>query len=260
MKISKIACGALLGAMIAINAYGDGTSGSSLDDIKNMQTKKQELEKAAQDENSYTNKFKEEKEKAENAIKKAKEEKKYLEVAEKLLEESKKNLEGLKKGANENFIKALNDKIVEQEKIIKQKQEEIKQKQEEIKQKQEVVEKADKALKVADKSEARAKIIADFNKELDAKMEEAKKDRAEAIVADKSLKFDNNEAQTVLSLLSVTNNEEVNDLLLNVDAEDIAILAKNINSSLEEVSKEFKDNKTVDTLLSSVGSAINSRL
>ncbi|WP_069638189.1 autotransporter outer membrane beta-barrel domain-containing protein [Campylobacter pinnipediorum] len=49
-------------------------------------------------------------------------------------------------------------------------------------------------------------------------------------------------------------------MLLNVKAEDIAILAKNINSSLEEVSKEFKDNKTVDTLLSNVGSAINSRL
>ncbi|WP_233144805.1 hypothetical protein [Campylobacter pinnipediorum] len=37
MKISKIACSTLLGAMIAINAYGDGTSGSSFDNITNMQ-------------------------------------------------------------------------------------------------------------------------------------------------------------------------------------------------------------------------------
>ncbi|AQW82076.1 autotransporter outer membrane beta-barrel domain-containing protein [Campylobacter pinnipediorum] len=259
MKISKIACSTLLGAMIAINAYGDGTSGSSLEDIKNIEKKiqdrKQELEKVAQNEEEYNKKFKKEKTEAEEAIKQA-------EKARKAAEEFKKDLEGLKKGFEElkklgkNTIinaKVLNDKIVEEGKIITQKEQEIKQKQK-------VVEQAEKALKVAENPEERAKIIADFNKELDEKLDQAKKDRAKVIVADKSLKLNSNESQTFSSLLSVTNNEEVNNLLLKTEAEDIAILAKNINSSLEEVAQEFKNNQAVDTLLSSVGSAINSRL
>ncbi|AQW81888.1 autotransporter domain protein [Campylobacter pinnipediorum subsp. pinnipediorum] len=257
MKISKIACCALLGAMIAINAYGNETSGSSLDDITNIQKKiqdrKQELEKVQKDGNSYTDKFQKEKEQAAK-------EKKDLEVVKELFEGIKKDLEGLKKylegsqeEGKEQFLKALDDKITQQEKKIVEQEKKIVEQQE-------VVDKAEKALKAKDNPEERAKIIADFNKELDAKLNQAKKERAEAISSDKNLELNKDEAQTVLSLLSVTNNEEVNNLLLKTEAEDIAILAKNINSSLEEVSKEFKDNKTVDTLLSSVGSAINSRL
>ncbi|AQW85084.1 autotransporter domain protein [Campylobacter pinnipediorum subsp. pinnipediorum] len=265
MKISKIACGALLGAMIAINAYGNETSGSSLDDIKNIEKKiqdrKQELKEVVQDQEEYTKKFKEELERAKKEKEKAEAEKQKAEGAKKSFEELKRNFEGLKNPRmNDISLEALDKKIVEQEKKIVEQEKKIVEQEKEITQKQEVVEKAKKALEAKENPEERAKIIADFNKELDAKIEEAKKDRAKSISKDESLKFDKNEAQTVLSLLSVANNEQVNDLLLNVDAEDIATLAKNINNSLEEVAQEFKDNKTVDTLLSSVGSAINSRL
>ncbi|AQW85218.1 autotransporter domain protein [Campylobacter pinnipediorum subsp. pinnipediorum] len=141
------------------------------------------------------------------------------------------------------------EKITQQEQSLQQAQEKLEQAEQELQQ-------AEELAKAAKDPKERAKALA----ELESKIEEAKKDRAKSISKDESLKFDKNEAQTVLSLLSVANNEQVNDLLLNVDAEDIATLAKNINNSLEEVAQEFKDNKTVDTLLSSVGSAINSRL
>ncbi|WP_141080351.1 hypothetical protein, partial [Campylobacter pinnipediorum] len=159
-----------------------------------------------------------------------------------------KDQEQLEKQAQQE-IKKQDSIIIEKDELIKQINTTLKQAEKELKQAEELIE-------AAKDPEVKAKIIA----ELDAKLNQAKKERAEAISSDKNLELNKDEAQTVLSLLSVTNNEEVNNLLLKTEAEDIAILAKNINSSLEEVSKEFKDNKTVDTLLSSVGSAINSRL
>ncbi|AQW88336.1 autotransporter domain protein [Campylobacter pinnipediorum subsp. caledonicus] len=137
----------------------------------------------------------------------------------------------------------------EAEKALQDLEPKLEQAEKELKQAQELA-------KLAKDPEARKKALA----ELDEKLEKAKKDRAEAISSDKNLELNKDEAQTTSSLLSVVNNKEVENLLLNVKAKDIATLAKNINSTLEEVSKEFKDNKTVDTLLSSVGSAINSRL
>ncbi|AQW86879.1 autotransporter domain protein [Campylobacter pinnipediorum subsp. caledonicus] len=166
---------------------------------------------------------------------------------EKAETEIKKNIEEIKKQSK------LEQKAQEE---ITQKEQEIKQKQEEVEQAEKELEKAQELAEKAKNPEAKAKIIA----ELDKKLEKAKKDRAEAISSDKNLELNKDEAQTTSSLLSVVNNKEVENLLLNVKAKDIATLAKNINSTLEEVSKEFKDNKTVDTLLSSVGSATNSRL
>ncbi|AQW86686.1 autotransporter domain protein [Campylobacter pinnipediorum subsp. caledonicus] len=159
---------------------------------------------------------------------------KKVEKVEQELEQAKKALEQAQKQA-EQKLKELQPKLEQAEKELKQAQE---------------------LAKLARNPEAKAKIIA----ELDAKLDQAKKDRAEAISSDKNLELNKDEAQTTSSLLSVVNNKEVENLLLNVKAKDIATLAKNINSTLEEVSKEFKDNKTVDTLLSSVGSATNSRL
>uniref|UniRef100_UPI0018E99767 hypothetical protein n=1 Tax=Campylobacter pinnipediorum TaxID=1965231 RepID=UPI0018E99767 len=192
MKISKIACGALLGTMIAINAYGNETSGSSFDNItniqKDIQAKKQELEKASQDQDGYTNKFEKDKKVAEK-------EKQDLEIAKEVLKGFKKDLEGFKKDlegsqeeGKEQFLKALDDKITQQEKKIVEQDKKIAEQKDKA-------DKAKKALEAQDPEE-RAKIIADFNKELDAKMEEAKKDRAKVIVADKSLKLNSNESQT----------------------------------------------------------------
>ncbi|WP_141080308.1 hypothetical protein, partial [Campylobacter pinnipediorum] len=186
------------------------------------------------------------------------EEFKQVEYAQKELKDKENALQQKQKEITEQT-----NRIIAQEQEIKKQQQEIKKQEQLVKQAQEKLEQAEQELKEAEElakavkdPEAKAKIIA----ELDAKLNQAKKERAEAISSDKNLELNKDEAQTVLSLLSVTNNEEVNNLLLKTEAEDIAILAKNINNSLEEVSKEFKDNKTVDTLLSSVGSAINSRL
>ncbi|AQW82075.1 autotransporter outer membrane beta-barrel domain-containing protein [Campylobacter pinnipediorum] len=144
----------------------------------------------------------------------------------------------------------------ELEQAKKQAEQKLKELQPKLDKVQQELEKAEELAKLAKNPEVKAKIIA----ELESKLNQAKKERAEAISSDKNLELNKDEAQTVLSLLSVTNNEEVNNLLLKTEAEDIAILAKNINSSLEEVAQEFKNNQAVDTLLSSVGSAINSRL
>uniref|UniRef100_UPI00112F8565 hypothetical protein n=1 Tax=Campylobacter pinnipediorum TaxID=1965231 RepID=UPI00112F8565 len=167
-------------------------------------------------------------------------------------------------------IKKRTQEITQQEQLVEQKTKEIEAKEKEITEQTEKIAELEQLKKQAKKElkqakelvdsvnspEAKAKVLA----ELESKIEEAKKDRAKSISKDKDLKFDNNEAQTVLSLLSVANNEQVNNLLLKTEAEDIANLAKNINNSLEEVAQEFKNNQAVDTLLSNVGSAINSRL
>ncbi|AQW87867.1 hypothetical protein CPIN18021_1068 [Campylobacter pinnipediorum subsp. caledonicus] len=187
--------------------------------------------------------------------------KKEVETQKQKIVEQTKTIE-----ANDKEIAEKTEKITQQEQQAQQKTKEAQQAEKELKQAQEKLKelkKAEKELKQAQElaklakdPEAKAKALA----ELDKKLDQAKKDRAEAISSDKNLELNKDEAQTTSSLLSVVNNKEVENLLLNVKAKDIATLAKNINSTLEEVSKEFKDNKTVDTLLSSVGSAINSRL
>ncbi|WP_141080446.1 hypothetical protein, partial [Campylobacter pinnipediorum] len=195
---------------------------------------------------------------------------------QKIIEQQKQEIAQQQKieAEKEQEVKEKEKIIGDQQKIAEEAQQELEQAQqkleqakEQIKQKlkdlepklKEAQQKLKEAQELAEKAknpEARKKALA----ELDEKLEKAKKDRAEAISSDKNLELNKDEAQTTSSLLSVVNNKEVENLLLNVKAKDIATLAKNINSTLEEVSKEFKDNKTVDTLLSSVGSAINSRL
>ncbi|WP_180375142.1 hypothetical protein, partial [Campylobacter pinnipediorum] len=191
---------------------------------------------------------------AEAKEKEAKEKQTEIEQQDQKIVEEDQKIKKQKKEieAKEKEIAQQTEKIAEQEQLEQQAQEKLK----ELEQAEKELKQAEELAKAAKDPEAKAKVLA----ELESKIEEAKKDRAKSISKDESLKFDNNEAQTVLSLLSVTNNEEVNNLLLKTEASDIATLAKNINSTLEEVSKEFKDNKTVDTLLSSVGSATNSRL
>ncbi|WP_069637570.1 autotransporter outer membrane beta-barrel domain-containing protein [Campylobacter pinnipediorum] len=267
MKISKIACRTLFGTMIAINAYGYETS---LDKITNtqkeIQAKKQELKKIAQDEKVYTDKFKQDKKEAEDAKNQAEKEKKAAEGAKKSFEELKQDFEKLKKGfersnkTDKKSLKALDDKILEQDKKITQNKEKITQKEQEIKQKKEEVDKADKALEAVKDPKAKAKIIADLDKEFDKKLDEAMKDRAKVIVADRSLRLNNNETQTVSSLLSVTNNNKVNDLLLKTKAEDIAILGKAINKSLEDTSSSFNNIDTIDAIISNTGLATQLRL
>ncbi|AQW85272.1 autotransporter domain protein [Campylobacter pinnipediorum subsp. caledonicus] len=195
--------------------------------IANFNKKEQDFNKKEQDFNKKEQDFNKKEQDFNEKQKKLTQKEKLAQKAQKAQEEAQKQAE----------------------KALQELQPKLEQAEKELKQAQELAEKAKNP-------EAKAKIIA----ELDEKLEKAKKDRAEAISSDKNLELNKDEAQTTSSLLSVVNNKEIDNLLLNVKAKDIATLAKNINSTLEEVSKEFKDNKTVDTLLSSVGSATNSRL
>ncbi|WP_180376221.1 autotransporter outer membrane beta-barrel domain-containing protein [Campylobacter pinnipediorum] len=70
-----------------------------------------------------------------------------------------------------------------------------------------------------------------------------------------------NEAQTVSSLLNIKDDKnKLSDIIEDYDAEDIAMLGKMINKSLEDITSGFNHIDTIDAIISNTGLATNSRL
>ncbi|WP_141080452.1 hypothetical protein, partial [Campylobacter pinnipediorum] len=86
-----------------------------------------------------------------------------------------------------------------------------------------------------------------------------KKLLTEAIVTANEL--NNNEAQTVSSLLNVKDDKKLSGIIEeDYDAEDIAMLGKVLNKSLEDITSGFNNIDTIDAIISNTGLATNSRL
>ncbi|AQW85274.1 autotransporter domain protein [Campylobacter pinnipediorum subsp. caledonicus] len=86
-----------------------------------------------------------------------------------------------------------------------------------------------------------------------------KKLLTEAIVTANEL--NNNEAQTVSSLLNVKDDKnKLSDIIEDYDADEIAMLGKVMNKSLEDITSGFNNIDTIDAIISNTGLATNSRL
>ncbi|WP_194284712.1 autotransporter outer membrane beta-barrel domain-containing protein [Campylobacter pinnipediorum] len=291
MKISKIACCTLLGAIIATGAFADEEQNyrvikDAKDNIvKEIKAFKDSLERISDGDflfKKYSSKF------SKDFYNEYKEEIKELhkhvtKLAEYLYVIDKKNPKGIKlsKDGKDDcggdvknkclfaIQKEQDKKVVylDGEKIVESNENRI------------VFEGGDnkplgkykKSNKALDESvylklqefinEQAKKIADDYTKEVLKKgvFEKAnKKLLAEAIVTANGL--NKNEAQTVSSLLNIKDDNKLSDIIEDYDADEIAMLGKMINKSLEDITSGFNHIDTIDAIISNTGLATNSRL